>query len=259
MAIKQILGIKGREITFEEASKLPHGEKILVEACGYGCKMGLINRKEGFIGGYEGDINQCLWYFNNNENIKEYNVHLYEFLQIGDKVECTDKRSRIYGKGIITITEFNLRTGFVILNEGEFSLYKFKKVYNKTNEIDKTGIRKFTGLELLQLIDAGLIENGTMFIAEDNSQILLMENELIPQNGQMMGTIIDFLKEVFVIKLKEKKYITFDEARKSGKKFKHKTWNRFRNLSGVLATISYCKDEKINELLTEKAWEVENY
>lgn len=52
--------------------------------------------------------------------------------------------------------------------------------------------------------------------------------------------------------------MTFDEARKTEKKFKYKDWVNYRDLVGVMETFhkSFLISE-INQKLDEKAWEVQ--
>lgn len=54
---------------------------------------------------------------------------------------------------------------------------------------------------------------------------------------------------------KRKEYVSFDSARKSGKKFKHKDWEFYQPLPMVLELLS--SSENINKMLDSKEWEVE--
>ena len=56
---------------------------------------------------------------------------------------------------------------------------------------------------------------------------------------------------------KIQEYVTFDEARRSGKRFKHKNWVAFIDLKEVLKSLSYGNFEKINRMLDEKCWIIE--
>lgn len=66
----------------------------------------------------------------------------------------------------------------------------------------------------------------------------------------------DLLNMTF--QLKQKEYLTFDEARKSGRRFKYRNWIQFQNLREVMLDLSNYDGGSISILLNEKAWEIED-
>lgn len=58
---------------------------------------------------------------------------------------------------------------------------------------------------------------------------------------------------------KTKEYFTFEEARKSGRLFRHKDWfTRYYDVRGVMDVVikSSVRAEEINRILDEKVWEL---
>lgn len=129
--------------------------------------------------------------------------------------------------------------------------------------------KEYYGDEILKMMREGkLKENDRLFGKYDDSDKSI--NEFIIENDGNNLCLkeiinhtnwhtkeIDFWQLLHVIfTIKEKEYFTFDEARKSGKKFKYKTWNNYRNIQEVCRKLPGCME--INKMLDEKAWEVED-
>lgn len=90
-------------------------------------------------------------------------------------------------------------------------------------------------------------DNGVFYIREFNSN-----------DKDKEADSWDLINMIFEIK--RKKYFTFDEARKSGKKFKHRGWNTdYLNIEEIfkfIGTVSFRK--VITQQLDDKVWEIED-
>ena len=123
--------------------------------------------------------------------------------------------------------------------------------------------QRYSGIEILQMIKDGDLKEGDKFIG------------YMPTSGNQDGVFTvksgakyfyieddkdenmdswDLLNMTFIIKTKE--YMTFDAARKTGKKFKHVDWCDYYKLDDALRTLATYNLEQINEII-DGLWEVE--
>lgn len=65
-----------REFTSSELTELPHGTKVIVTSTSHRPVIGLINQDESWIGGFDADIDNCLWKFRDLDNPK-YEIKVY--------------------------------------------------------------------------------------------------------------------------------------------------------------------------------------
>jgi hypothetical protein len=120
--------------------------------------------------------------------------------------------------------------------------------------------REYKGWEILKMINDDILKendellwNNTLLLYIDKYGNLIYEGENTEAGNSILNSIF-----TFTIKEKEPEYLTFDEARKTGKKFKYKTWRYYYyGLHDILDILTYHSDDKINRMLDEKAWEVE--
>lgn len=113
------------------------------------------------------------------------------------------------------------------------------------------------GWEILKMIDEGK-KNIAFEKANGTRMGCLIDGNgyLRYEDGSINVSYAYLMENEFVIK---KKYLTFDEARKSGKRFKHKQFGcDYMRLHEVIGTLRNFSDKAIDELLDEKAWEVED-
>lgn len=108
--------------------------------------------------------------------------------------------------------------------------------------------KQYTGIEILQMIKDRKLKDG------DTYKIVGGLNFKV--GGNITPTMASFLNDKFTI-IKQKEYITFNEARKSNKMFRYKGWSGFYTLKDTLEYLSTCSYETINKMLDEKSWEIE--
>lgn len=147
----------------------------------------------------------------------------------------------------------------------DINFYKFKK--KKKIILYKELLQNiYIGWEIAKMIAEKQLKEGIKFIWHGN----LIDNEIIfkVHRGLLVREDSKRMMEVqFLINnldtgyftIKEKEYVSFDEARKSGKRFKYKEWNTYEDLLRVLWYLLYKhSNEEANNMLDEKAWEVED-
>lgn len=141
----------------------------------------------------------------------------------------------------------------------KYKVISYKEILEKSNI--------YVGWQIAKMMAEKQLKNGMKLIWHGN----LIDNEIIfdiihgghvirQDSKQMME--VQFLinnLDTGYFTIKEKEYITFDAARKSGKKFKYKEWDTYEDLLRVLWYLLYRhSNEEANNMLDEKAWEVEN-
>lgn len=192
-------------------------------------------------------------------------------LKEGDKVIVF---TRTYGSLEAKITEAKNEYIIVVTrcNNGMINWKISREHYNSVDNM-KTPIeiysyqksKQYTGIEILQMIKDGQlkegaellgympdgIQDGIMRIRDSGNGRLYIENV-----GDRDTDAWDLINMTFSIK--EKEYISFDEARRSGKRFKFKGWEIYCDLKDVLIMMIGCSNDIIQELLNNKVWEVEN-
>jgi hypothetical protein len=165
------------------------------------------------------------------------------------KVECIDA----------TITSSNLTKGkiydviqiktnekcYILLDDDKDKVYCPTSCFKIVEEVNKT----YTLIGILQkIVNNELKDDDIIKLNEASSKVKEFKRLRIPFEALKINGYT----------IKEKEYLTFDEARKIGKKFKHKNWINFVDINSALYIISekYIRDS-INEILDEKSWEVE--
>jgi len=134
---------------------------------------------------------------------------------------------------------------------------------------ETTGADKhYMGWEILKMIEDGKLKEGDTIVWHNGIDSLQGKfcinsfKTVVDEAGEFID-ISYFCHRIkqsyFTAEHKEVKYLTFDKARHSGKKFKLKTWEcDYKSLSDVLATLYTCYlEDKINSLLDQEVWEVE--
>lgn len=133
-------------------------------------------------------------------------------------------------------------------NELHLKVITFKQLMKS----DKPEVGKqYKGWEILKMIEGGKLKDEDVVTdrkGEDNEVGYLIHNR-----------VIDYITQYqpFTVKTPEKHYLTFDEARKTGKKFKYKGWDKYCNLNDILNFLSGMDNKVINNRLDECVWEVE--
>lgn len=127
------------------------------------------------------------------------------------------------------------------------------------------GPKIYYGDEILKMIREGKLKEDTKVIFQgDFGDYPKFEYKVRPfecgclglsqDGGIIKGNILSF--GTFIIQ--EKEYMTFDEARKSGKRFKHKSMDVFSyRIWDVLKQFEGYSSNDINTMINEKYWEVE--
>lgn len=75
-------------------------------------------------------------------------------------------------------------------------------------------------------------------------------------NFHSQRTECDIVKVEYMEETIWERKMTFDEARKSGKKFRYNGWFGFYDLKGVLKELSLKNDRVASEMLDKREWEV---
>lgn len=121
----------------------------------------------------------------------------------------------------------------------------------------------FEGWQLAKAIKEGKIKEGTKLKDNEGIEVRTEVYRGTKQlticdslNPQLQIPIFLLINRTFTLVAEPKEYVTFDEARCSKKKIKHKVWKNFYTLSDALKHLSCFCDEYINKMLSERAWEV---
>lgn len=146
---------------------------------------------------------------------------------------------------------------YILVDENGFSYYSGNfSIYEYIDE------KQYQGWEILKMINEGKLEEGTTLIDDWNATEYTIKKKydhliLAFKSTNGLDVIVDsLLLRTFTIK--EKEYLTFDEARKSQKRFKHRHMNDYSyNIWMVLKQLSFYCPSDINKMLDEKAWEIE--
>lgn len=134
-------------------------------------------------------------------------------------------------------------------------------IENKENKEDELyqESKQLEGWQVLKMISENKIENETNFELFYNGAKQIETNVYFKD-----GKFYDCGKEIsvsdlilFTFTIKEPEYIKFDEARRTGKRFKHKTWDNYYVLKDALIILNCSSAYDINKMLDEKAWLVE--
>jgi hypothetical protein len=141
---------------------------------------------------------------------------------------------------------------FVVKNDTNDYVTIFPHILNKYFEKVKEEPKTYYGDEILKMIREGELKEDAILISISKGG-----TGTVNMFGQF--TFNQFKEfepfEIFV----EKEYITFDEARKSGKKFKHKDMKKYHgSIYSVFEELVDLGNIKINQMLDEKAWEAED-
>ena len=125
--------------------------------------------------------------------------------------------------------------------------------------------KKYKGWEILKMLDENKLKEGQVIIAKYLGQEFKLKiNIQVSSSGEKMKILChnteepvligDLMLATFTI---PKSYLTFDKARKAGKRFKHKDWDNYKTFRDVLAALGIYAAYDINQMLDEEAWEVE--
>lgn len=131
-------------------------------------------------------------------------------------------------------------------------------------DLENPNQKQFKGWEILEKIDKGELKKGTELVSDVGYTYIIYEfqpNNPVIAFKNLDGTITypespALQNRTYTIK--EKEYLTFDEAFKSNKLFKHKNFPRLGTIHYVLNELNGYVCEAIMSMLNEKAWEVED-
>lgn len=149
--------------------------------------------------------------------------------------------------------------------------YDFINEYGSTHTISPVFLKihfieekkTYKGWEILKMIDEGKLKIGDKLLTDTKSNVEIKE-KTFGENKQAVITWDNeevlscfLIARTFVIK--EKEYMTFDEARKSGKRFRHKDMlGKYYSLNSVFYHLAVHHSSGVRRMLDEKAWEVES-
>jgi hypothetical protein len=129
-----------------------------------------------------------------------------------------------------------------------------KSLKNWSKELTNESVLKvekpktYKGWEILKMIDEGDLKEGDKYINNNDREFIV--------GAWLEPTVKAFTTNTFTIK--EKEYMSFEEAIKTGKKFKHKDWDGYYNFIESIKKVSWKSDTHIDQMLEEKVWEVED-
>lgn len=138
----------------------------------------------------------------------------------------------------------------------EKNVISYKELIERSNT--------YTGWQILKMIDERELKEGDKLINDcDATYIIDFDNTeeklYLRYEDENLNIPTSKALQFRTFTIKEKEYATFDEARKSGKKFKYKKWDTYEDLLRVLWYLLYKhSNEEANNMLDEKAWEVED-
>lgn len=144
---------------------------------------------------------------------------------------------------------------------------KFKGEGIILKQEDVQNQKTYEGWQILKMIKEGKLKEGQELTAIlSNEEIGLFVVTIGDNNTYYLRDIKDeeedvdswdLLNMTFVVK--EKEYLTFEQARKTGKKFKYKDWDNYYPLVNVILKFPYLiqNNNDMNKLLDDKVWEIE--
>ncbi|MDF2804877.1 MAG: hypothetical protein K0S61_4782 [Anaerocolumna sp.] len=108
--------------------------------------------------------------------------------------------------------------------------------------------KTYKGWEILKMINEGELKDGDKYIRNDSA--------IFEIGAGLQPNTKSWAKDTFTIP--EKEYMTFEEAIKHKKIFKYKDWECYRGVANAMSKLGTTyTNEEIEEMINEKAWEVE--
>lgn len=163
------------------------------------------------------------------------------------KFKCVDATSAV------DLTEGKIYNGRLYGNDKMVTLTDDKEelgtyCYERFEKIEE--FKTYKGWEILKMIDEGKLKEGDKYINNNDREFTV--------EGWLEPTVKAFVTDIFTIK--EKEYMTFMDAVKTGKKFKHKDMEgECKTFGVILSNLAHCyTDDVVSKMVQEKAWEVLN-
>lgn len=163
--------------------------------------------------------------------------------------------------------ENGLQYGTASLFEHEgYKVINYKQLM-KQDKSKEDKQEQFRGWQILKMIEDGKLKERDIVIWHNGAR-QIQEDYDVSEIGTLVNTEtgkeidVSYLSHCiahsyFTIKPKEKHYLTFDEAIKTGKQLKHKSWNAFHSLNYALNMLAHDYEDTVRQVLSERAWEVE--
>lgn len=111
--------------------------------------------------------------------------------------------------------------------------------------------KKYSASEILHMIETGNLNDNDMIITNEG----VFHTIKVAKNSMISSLIT--LAPYKIKKYEEPKYITFDEAVKSGKRFKYKNCSEYMNLETVLWDLHENWKDSARNMLSKKVWLIE--
>lgn len=122
----------------------------------------------------------------------------------------------------------------------EMKNYKFYEYIDENN--------KYSATEIIQKIEDGELIDDDVLIDKNGNEDSVYD---------VLEQSIMALKDYAPYQIKKNKYVKFEEAKNSGKKFKYKTWEHFYTLIEVYEDLLIKPRDCVKVMINEKMWEIE--